>query len=223
MNPQCIPSAEQNFSYKQSKEQGDRADNAEHGAAKHRRLLDDAEQKEPGGEAEQRDGEIHRSAAIVASWARYAEGTDEAGAAFVVVDRLKEPLMAAAARNREDRLAFISQREVFGDLVDETRFVEAYAAAKAGIVGIRRAKRRNMERLARACGGYAINIMGDAATLKVTGRTKVYKASKGGGERHFCPKCASALYVWDKRWPEWVYPFASAIDTVRPSWKSKCT
>jgi len=28
---------------------------------------------------------------------------------------------------------------------------------KAGIVGIRRAKRRNMERLARACGGYAVN------------------------------------------------------------------
>jgi hypothetical protein len=28
---------------------------------------------------------------------------------------------------------------------------------KAGIVGIRRAKRRNMERLARACGGFAIN------------------------------------------------------------------
>lgn len=28
---------------------------------------------------------------------------------------------------------------------------------KAGIVGIRRAKRRNMERLAKACGGYAVN------------------------------------------------------------------
>ncbi|NMR31387.1 mannitol dehydrogenase family protein [Crystallibacter degradans] len=75
------------------------------------------------------DGEIHRSAAIVASWARYAEGTDEVGEAFVVVDRLKEHLMEAAARNREDKLAFISQREVFGDLVDEPRFVEAYAAA----------------------------------------------------------------------------------------------
>ena len=65
-------------------------------------------------------------------------------------------------------------------------------------------------------GGYAINIMGDAGTLKVAGRTKVYKARKGGGERHFCPKCASALYVRDKRWPEWVYPFASAIDTALP-------
>ena len=29
-------------------------------------------------------------------------------------------------------------------------------------------------------------------------------------------KCASALWVWDPRWPEWVYPFASAIDTPLP-------
>ena len=65
-------------------------------------------------------------------------------------------------------------------------------------------------------GGYAINIMGEAGSLKVKGRTKVYRAAKGGGERHFCPKCGSALWVWDKRWSEWVYPFASAIDTPLP-------
>ena len=36
--------------------------------------------------------------------------------------------------------------------------------AKEGhIVGIRRAKRRNMERLARACGGYAINSLDDVS------------------------------------------------------------
>lgn len=23
-------------------------------------------------------------------------------------------------------------------------------------------------------------------------------------------------YLWDKRWPEWIYPFASAIDTPLP-------
>ncbi len=32
---------------------------------------------------------------------------------------------------------------------------------KAGIVGIRRAKRRNMERLTRACGGFPINSVDD--------------------------------------------------------------
>ena len=28
--------------------------------------------------------------------------------------------------------------------------------------------------------------------------------------------CASALWIYDPRWPEWVYPFASAIDTPLP-------
>jgi hypothetical protein len=65
-------------------------------------------------------------------------------------------------------------------------------------------------------GGYAINIMGRAATLKKTGRTRVYRATPSGGERHFCGKCGSALWVWDKRWPESIYPFASAIDTPLP-------
>ncbi len=65
-------------------------------------------------------------------------------------------------------------------------------------------------------GGYAINIMGIADTLKVKGKTKVYRAMRGGGQRHFCPKCGSALWVWDRRWAEWVYPFASAIDSPLP-------
>ncbi|MFF2298516.1 mannitol dehydrogenase family protein [Arthrobacter sp. NPDC058127] len=74
-------------------------------------------------------GDISRSAAIVASWARYDEGTDEQGQAIDVVDRLKETLMAAAARQRQDPLAFIRDREVFGDLADNEYFVKAYVAA----------------------------------------------------------------------------------------------
>jgi hypothetical protein len=77
-------------------------------------------------------------------------------------------------------------------------------------------------------GGYAINIMGDAATLRIRGTRNigVYQArlpAEGGrrrvrspARRHFCIKCGSALWVADPRWPEWVYPFASAIDTPLP-------
>jgi hypothetical protein len=67
-------------------------------------------------------------------------------------------------------------------------------------------------------GGYAINIMGRNATLKVSGEKdlSVYRAKRAGGKRYFCGKCGSALWVWDKRWPEWIYPFASAIDTKLP-------
>lgn len=75
------------------------------------------------------EGQFHRSAAIVASWARYAEGTDEQGNLIEVVDRLKEPLMAAAARQHEDPLAFVSNREIFGDLIDNESFVRAYREA----------------------------------------------------------------------------------------------
>ena len=66
-------------------------------------------------------------------------------------------------------------------------------------------------------GGYAINVMGKADTFKKKGRTRMYRATRGGGERHFCPQCGSALWVWDPRWPEWIYPFASAIDTPLPA------
>jgi mannitol 2-dehydrogenase len=77
----------------------------------------------------ERGGEIHRSAAIVASWARYDEGVDEQGNPIDVVDRLKERLMAAAARQRNEPLAFIADREIFGDLIDNKRFVKAYTQA----------------------------------------------------------------------------------------------
>jgi mannitol 2-dehydrogenase len=74
-------------------------------------------------------GEIHRSAAIVASWARYAEGIDEQGKSINVVDRLKEPLMAAAALQRDEPLAFISNPDLFGELKNNGRFIAAYTEA----------------------------------------------------------------------------------------------
>jgi mannitol 2-dehydrogenase len=76
-----------------------------------------------------RDGELVRSAAIVASWARYAEGVDEQGAPIEVVDRQRERVMALAGRQREDPLAFVANRELFGDLVEHERFVSAYVSA----------------------------------------------------------------------------------------------
>ena len=71
-------------------------------------------------------GEIRRSAAVVASWARYAEGTDEQGEPIEVVDRYAESLTRLA---RGARGAFIANRELFGDLADDKRFVTAYLSA----------------------------------------------------------------------------------------------
>lgn len=75
-------------------------------------------------------------------------------------------------------------------------------------------------------GGYAINLMGDSATLKVKGKRSigVYRAEidRDGrcevstGERNFCKSCGTALWLYDPTWPELVHPFASAIDTELP-------
>jgi hypothetical protein len=70
--------------------------------------------------------------------------------------------------------------------------------------------------------------MGEAKTLSVRGKKHVsqFRARIRGkddargtlspGRRHFCAKCGSALWVWDPRWADHVYPFASAIDTPLP-------
>lgn len=79
-----------------------------------------------------------------------------------------------------------------------------------------------------AGGGYAINLGADARTLKVEGEVKpgVFRAELADddgncelstAERHFCPRCASALWLYDPTWPELLHPFASAIDSDLPA------
>lgn len=77
-------------------------------------------------------------------------------------------------------------------------------------------------------GGYAINLSADHRTLKVKGKRHVRRynpivrnpederGQRSSGERAFCAKCASALWLYDPEWPELVHPFASAIDTPLP-------
>src|SRR5262249_28483560 len=67
---------------------------------------------------------VTMSAAIVASWARYAQGTADDGSLIEVVDRLA-PQVVAAAGHRDPR-AFLEQRAVFSDLADDPRFVEPF-------------------------------------------------------------------------------------------------
>jgi len=96
-----------------------------------------------------RDGELAHSAAIIASWARYAEGVDEQGAAIDVVDRQRERVMGLAARQHEDPLAFISNRQLFGDLIEHERFVTAYASALRSLHD--HGARATLEMIVQAC------------------------------------------------------------------------
>lgn len=69
---------------------------------------------------------IELSAAVVASWARYAEGADEQGEPIDVQDQLAETLVPIAKSQLENPTAFIENADVFGDLAQQPRFVEAY-------------------------------------------------------------------------------------------------
>lgn len=77
-------------------------------------------------------------------------------------------------------------------------------------------------------GGYAINLGALAETMHVDARpgaVGVYRAEipqddghceTSTGERHFCAKCATALWLFSPEWPELIHPFASAIDSTLP-------
>ncbi|KAG9303946.1 hypothetical protein G9A89_005856 [Geosiphon pyriformis] len=68
--------------------------------------------------------------------------------------------------------------------------------------------------------------MGQKDTLKVKGTefVKIYRGIKDkdvpkdeqvecGNRRHFCGECSTMLWAYHPLWPQWCYPFASAIDT----------
>ena len=78
-------------------------------------------------------GQIRRSAAVVASWARYAEAVDEHGERIDVVDRRRDSLLQLARRQRVDPDAFIGNQELFGDLAQDERFATEYRQALASL------------------------------------------------------------------------------------------
>jgi hypothetical protein len=76
-------------------------------------------------------------------------------------------------------------------------------------------------------GGFAINLHAVRAGLKIKGGRAIamFRAEikdgrghceKSTGERSFCSRCGTALWLYDPSWPDLVHPFASAIDTRLP-------
>jgi hypothetical protein len=77
-------------------------------------------------------------------------------------------------------------------------------------------------------GGFAINLGAVNDTMTVEGKENlgVYRAEiqdderpaceLSTGERNFCVKCGSALWLYDPTWPDLVHPFASAVDSDLP-------
>lgn len=71
-------------------------------------------------------GPVELSAAVVASWARYAEGLDDNGDQIPILDARRERLMSAARRQRAHPTAFIEDTELFGNLAEQESFVGPY-------------------------------------------------------------------------------------------------
>lgn len=77
-------------------------------------------------------------------------------------------------------------------------------------------------------GGYGINIMAEAGSLKVEGKENMRyhlawehdpdtdELVQNENHRYFCRHCGSPLWAADPRWPQWIYPYASVIDTALP-------
>ena len=64
--------------------------------------------------------------------------------------------------------------------------------------------------------GAAINILADRPSLVIEGTPRRYRHGDTGPVTAFCGQCGSALFVELDDWPQWTYPFASAIDTPLP-------
>ena len=73
-------------------------------------------------------GPISHTTAIVAGWARYAEGVDEAGQPIEIVDRLADQVTAMARHYDQDPLALLSIEQLFGDLSSNEQFRTEYVA-----------------------------------------------------------------------------------------------
>ena len=68
--------------------------------------------------------EIRRSVAVLAGWARTAEGTDDTGRPVELSDPRRDALLARA--RGADPLAFLRERDVFGDLAEVPRVAAAF-------------------------------------------------------------------------------------------------
>lgn len=68
---------------------------------------------------------VDRSALVIASWARYAQGTDERGESIEIVDHRRDAVMAAAVPG-DDPLLFVRDATLFGDLAEQDAFTIPY-------------------------------------------------------------------------------------------------
>lgn len=75
------------------------------------------------------EGHFEHAAFVVAAWAIYSLGVDEAGKTLLIKDAMKSTLNEKAVASKNNPVAFLEIEAVFGTLKDSEPFVEAYTTA----------------------------------------------------------------------------------------------
>lgn len=72
---------------------------------------------------------ITRAAFVVAAWCKYNDGKDENGNTYPIEDAMSNELIRAAALSHHEPIRFLQIEPVFGDLVNNKTFVEAFLSS----------------------------------------------------------------------------------------------
>ncbi|MGQ8336235.1 mannitol dehydrogenase family protein [Sunxiuqinia sp. A32] len=72
---------------------------------------------------------ITRATFIIAAWCKYNDGVDENGKSYAIEDALSNELIRAAALSHENPIRFLQIRSIFGDLIDNKTFVDAFLSS----------------------------------------------------------------------------------------------
>ena len=79
-------------------------------------------------------GSIEYATFILAAWCYYSDkGIDENGEPLEIIDEQKDELHQAAKDTESNWKAFLDQPEIFGDLIENERFVKEYTSAVQAI------------------------------------------------------------------------------------------
>lgn len=76
-------------------------------------------------------GNFKRVAFVVAAWCKYNDGIDEHGSTYVIEDAMSNELIRAAALSHQDPIQFLKLEKVFGDMVNNIEFVDAFLSSLA--------------------------------------------------------------------------------------------
>jgi len=74
-------------------------------------------------------GNFTRAAFVVAAWCKYNDGKDENGNTYPIEDAMSNELIRAAALSHQNPIRFLEIEPIFGDLVNNKAFVDAFQSS----------------------------------------------------------------------------------------------